>query len=71
MVLHRPGCDILDRLVRDFSFVIQSYGFEVTSPLLEMSQIDAEGGIATYIQRNIDKCTYILVIVTDNVTGNS
>lgn len=70
MILHRPGCEILDKLVRDFSFVIHSYGIDVNSPLLEMSQIDAEGGIATYIQRNIDTCTYILIIVTDNVTGD-
>lgn len=69
MILHRPGCELLDSLVRDLSYVIHLHGIEVTSPLLEMSQIDAEGGIATYIQRNIDTCTYVIVVVTESNQG--
>ncbi|XP_066929848.1 uncharacterized protein [Clytia hemisphaerica] len=65
MLIHRPGCDLLDTFVRDLSFIIHSYDVIVTSPLLEMSNIDAEGGLASYIQRNIDQCTYVLILVTD------
>ena len=64
MVIHRPGCDLLDTFVRDLAFIIHSYDITVTSPLLEMSNIDAEGGLASYIQRNVLKCSYILILVT-------
>lgn len=69
MILHRPGCDYLDTFVRDLSFIIYSYDIKVTSPLLEMSNIDAQGGLASYISRNIDTCTYVLVLVTEHTPG--
>ena len=70
MILHRPGCDHLDTFVRDLSFIIHSYDIKVTSPLLEMSNIDAQGGLASYITRNIDTCTYVLVLITEHTPGS-
>ena len=69
MILHRPGCDLLDSIVRDVSFIFHSYDIDVQTPLLEMSSIDAEGGIASYIQRNINQCSYVVVLVTDTMKG--
>ena len=70
MILHRPGCDLLDKIVRDVSFIFHSYDIDVQTPLLEMNSIDAEGGIASYIQRNIKQCSYVVVFVTDPIKGN-
>ena len=70
MILHRSGCDLLDNIVRDVSFIFHSNDISVQTPLLDMSSIDAEGGIASYIQRNIHQCSYVVVLVTDTVKGN-
>ena len=69
MILHRPGCDVLDKIVRDLAFVLHHHEIEVQSPLLEMSHIDAEGGIASYIQRNIYQSNIFIILVTESVKG--
>ena len=69
MILHRQGCDLLDGIVRDISFVLHSYEIDVQSPLLEMNTIDAEGGIASYVQRNIHQCNYVIVLITESIKG--
>jgi len=69
MILHRPGCDVLDRIVRDLAFVLHHHEIEVQSPLLEMSNIDAEGGIASFIQRNIHQSNFVIILITESVKG--
>ncbi|XP_057302956.1 uncharacterized protein LOC130638053 isoform X2 [Hydractinia symbiolongicarpus] len=66
MILNRPGCELLDTLMRDLALVLKAYGIDVKLSLLEQSQIDAEGGISSYIQRNIDSCDYVLILFTEH-----
>lgn len=69
MILNRPGCELLDTLLRDVAFILQSYGIQVRLSLLEQSELDAEGGISSYLQRNIDTCDYILIMFTEYSEG--
>jgi len=65
MILHRPGCELMDILLRDLAYILNSYGIEVRLSLLEQSELDAAGGISSYLQRNIDCCDYVLVMFSD------
>ncbi|XP_057290655.1 uncharacterized protein LOC130613323 [Hydractinia symbiolongicarpus] len=66
MILNRPGCELLEAFLRDFAFVLSSYGVNVRMALLEQNEIDADGGIASYMQKHINKCDYILIMCTEN-----
>ncbi|XP_057313714.1 uncharacterized protein LOC130655029 [Hydractinia symbiolongicarpus] len=66
MILNRPGCELIETLLRDLAFFLKAYGIDVKLSLLEQSQIDAEGGISSYLQRNIDSCDYILIMFTEH-----
>ena len=46
MILHRPGCEIFDELILEFSGLLKSYGVDVKMTLIEQTTIDNEGGIA-------------------------
>ena len=70
MIIHRPGCDVLDNIVSDLACVLHHHDIEVQSPLLEMSHIDAEGGIASYIQRNIHQSNTFIILITESVKGS-
>ena len=70
MILHRPGCELMEILLRDLAFILTSYGIEVRLSLLEQSELDAAGGISSYLQRNIDCCDYILIMFSDEGNGN-
>lgn len=70
MLLSRPGCDLMDTLLRDLAYILKSNGIQITFSLLEQSELDAEGGISSYLQRNIDTCDYILIMFTDNPTSS-
>ena len=69
MIISKPGCEILEQFLRDLAYLLISYGIEVKLSLLEQNNIDAEGGIATYLQRNIEDCDYILIMFTGNSEG--
>ena len=71
MILNRPGCELLECFLRDLAFILKSYNIDVKLTLLERNQLDAEGGIASYMQRNIDKCDYVLLMFTENTQGKS
>ncbi|XP_057289970.1 uncharacterized protein LOC130612641 [Hydractinia symbiolongicarpus] len=66
MILNRPGCELLEEFLCDFAFVLSSYGISVKMALLEQNEIDADGGIASYMQKHINKCDYILIMCTEN-----
>ena len=66
MLLSRPGCELMDTLLRDLAYILKSNGIQITFSLLEQSELDAEGGISSYLQRNIDTCDYILIMFTDD-----
>lgn len=66
MILNRPGCELMETLLRDLAFFLKAHGIDVKLSLLEQSQIDAEGGISSYLQRNIDSCDYILIMFTEH-----
>ncbi|XP_057289448.1 uncharacterized protein LOC130612168 [Hydractinia symbiolongicarpus] len=70
MILNRPGCELLEVFLRDFAFVLSSYGINVRMALLEQNEIDADGGIASYMQKHINKCDYILIMCTENTNEN-
>lgn len=65
LILHRPGCDILEKFIRDFAYVLTVCGVEVKVALLEQSTLDNEGGIASYLQRNLQSCDYIFTLLTE------
>ncbi|XP_057296786.1 uncharacterized protein LOC130625701 [Hydractinia symbiolongicarpus] len=71
MILNRPGCELLEVFLRDFAFVLSSYGVKVKMSLLEQSEIDAEGGIASYMQKHINECDYILIMCTENTNEHN
>ncbi|XP_057317192.1 uncharacterized protein LOC130662360 isoform X2 [Hydractinia symbiolongicarpus] len=71
MILNRPGCELLEVFLRDFAFVLSSYGVNVKMALLEQNEIDADGGIASYMQKHINKCDYILIMCTENTNEHS
>ncbi|XP_066926238.1 uncharacterized protein [Clytia hemisphaerica] len=64
MLLSRPGCELMDALLRDLAFILKSNGILVNFSLLEQSELDAAGGISSFLQRNIDACDYILIMFT-------
>ncbi|XP_057289550.1 uncharacterized protein LOC130612263 [Hydractinia symbiolongicarpus] len=70
MILNRPGCELLENFLRDFAFILKSYSVNVKMALLEQNELDADGGIATYMQKNISKCDYILIMCTENTNEN-
>ncbi|XP_057313759.1 uncharacterized protein LOC130655075 [Hydractinia symbiolongicarpus] len=65
MILNRPGCELLEIFLRDFAFILQSYGIEVKLALLEQNHLDAEGGIASYMQKYVNECDYILIMFSE------
>eukprot|EP00111_Clytia_hemisphaerica_P000622 TCONS_00001786-protein len=65
MVVHRPGCEYLDNLVQQFSSMLKSYGVNV-HVTFEVDDLSAEGGIASYLQRYMQICDYVIMFVTDN-----
>ena len=69
MILNRPGCKLLEIFLRDFAFILKSYGINVKLALLEQNEIDADGGIASYMQRHINSCDYILIMLTEKSKG--
>lgn len=64
MIIHRPGCEILDELVHELRAILMSYGITVKGTLVDQNILDAEGGIASYLQRNIKDCDHVLVLLT-------
>ena len=69
MILNRPGCEILESFLRDVAFLLQSNGIVIKMALLAQCQIDAEGGIASYLQRNMESCDYVLIMLTEESKG--
>lgn len=69
MIIHRPGCDLLDAFVRDLAYVLKSFDIDATCALLEQSSIDAQGGIASYTQKYIDSSDYIFILLTEGSRG--
>ncbi|XP_066925870.1 uncharacterized protein [Clytia hemisphaerica] len=67
LLLHRPGCDILDQVVRDLLQILSCYDITIECPLLEMSHIDAQGGLQNVIRNNVEKCSVILLFITETV----
>ena len=65
MLLHRPGCEYLDRMVENLSDMLKSYGFHVNTTF-DGTDVSAHGGIASYLQRNIKLCDYVIVFLTKN-----
>lgn len=65
MILNRPGCELLEIFLRDFAFILQSYGIDVKLALLEQNHLDAEGGIASYMQKYVNECDYILIMFSE------
>ncbi|XP_057314109.1 uncharacterized protein LOC130655377 [Hydractinia symbiolongicarpus] len=65
LILHRSGCDILERFLRDFAYILTIHDIEVRTTLLEQSTLDSAGGIASFLQRNIQSCDYILILITE------
>ena len=61
----------MDTLLRDLAYILKSNGIQITFSLLEQSELDAEGGISSYLQRNIDTCDYILIMFTDDKSTKS
>ncbi|XP_057312895.1 uncharacterized protein LOC130654349 isoform X3 [Hydractinia symbiolongicarpus] len=66
MILSRPGCELLESLLRDLACILTSYCVKVKLALLDQNEVDAEGGISSYMQRNLDSCDYILIMFTEN-----
>lgn len=69
MILNRPGCELLEIFLRDFAFILQSYGIDVKLALLEQNHLDAEGGIASYMQKYVNECDYILIMFSEKTEG--
>lgn len=69
MILNRPGCDLLEAFVRDLACLLKSYEIELKVGLLDQEEIDSQGGIASYMQRNLDLCDYVLIVFTENSNG--
>jgi len=63
MLLHRPGCEHLDRMVDHLADMLKSYGFHVNTTF-DGNDLSADGGIASYLQRNIKFCDYVIVFLT-------
>ncbi|XP_012554826.1 uncharacterized protein LOC100205133 isoform X1 [Hydra vulgaris] len=61
LIINRPGCDLLDKAMINLTFVLKSFGIDVKLAALEQSQIDSDGGIASFMQKNIETCDYILI----------
>lgn len=65
MILHRPGCEVLECFVLELTGLLRSYGIEVKTILCEQTLVDSEGGIASYMQRNVFRCDYVLILLTE------
>ncbi|XP_065668577.1 uncharacterized protein LOC100205133 isoform X2 [Hydra vulgaris] len=61
LIINRPGCDLLDKAMINLTFVLKSFGIDVKLAALEQTQIDSDGGIASFMQKNIETCDYILI----------
>lgn len=65
VIIHRPGCEEVELLVVDFAGLLKSYGIDVRMTLLEQTMVDAVGGIAYYMQKNIQQCDFVLILLTE------
>ncbi|XP_057302957.1 uncharacterized protein LOC130638079 [Hydractinia symbiolongicarpus] len=66
MILNRPGCKLLDTLLRDLALVLKAYGIDVKLSLLEQGQIDVGKEMSSYIEKNIDSCDYVLIFFAEH-----
>lgn len=65
MILHRPGCIILEKFLRDFAYLLTVYNVDVRTSLLEQASVDSQGGIALYLQKNLQFCDYVFILITE------
>ena len=70
MILNAPGCNALQVLLRDLAYILSLYKIDVKLAFLEQTQVDAEGGISSYLQRNIESCDCILIMFNGNTQGS-
>lgn len=69
MILHRPGCIILEKFLRDFAYLLTVYNVDVRTSLLEQASVDSQGGIALYLQKNLQFCDYVFILITEGEHG--
>ena len=68
MIIHRPGCAYLDYLVDQLSNMLKSHGLNVDTAF-GSDDLSADGGIASYLQRHIQACDYVIVFITKKENG--
>ena len=66
MIIQREGCEILEKIIIEFSSLLQSYGATIKLTTSFENTIDDEGGIASYLQNNINLCDFVFIMVTEN-----
>ena len=66
MIIQKAGCEILEKFTQEFASFLQSYGIKVKMTSSNDHVIDAEGGIASYLQNNIKSCDIVFIIITDD-----
>ena len=70
LIVHRPGCEYLDDVADQLSSLLRSNGLGVDTAF-GTDDLSAEGGIASYLQRHIQACDYVIVFVTPMNSGNN
>ena len=58
----------LDYLVDQLSNMLKSYGLNVET-VFGSEDLSAEGGIASYLQRHIQACDFVIVFITKKENG--
>ena len=66
MIIQKAGCEILEKFTQEFASFLQSYGIKVKMTSSNDHVIDAEGGIASYLQNNIKSCDVVFIMITDD-----
>ncbi|XP_066936916.1 uncharacterized protein [Clytia hemisphaerica] len=70
MIIQKAGCEILEKFTQEFASFLQSYGIKVKMTSSNDHVIDAEGGIASYLQNNIKSCDVVFIMITNDEGGN-
>eukprot|EP00111_Clytia_hemisphaerica_P022418 TCONS_00065892-protein len=71
LLINQPGCLVLKEIVEKLSLYLKSHGANV-KVMLENDghEIDLEGGISTFLARNISQHHFVLMLFSKNFEGS-
>ena len=65
MIVHRPGCMLLNSFLEELSHILAEKGINIKMANITYRQT----GLCSYLQTNIADCDFVLIMITDGYEG--